>query len=296
MPDQLPPRSSQVSRNEGSKQAEEIIARVQRGDITPDDAEQLAKKHGLPPFAGRPPSSTFDPMSSPTWTPLQAIAWIAFRDVDEVRNASPEFRQHCYVWLPGPSSLTPSFLLLARNRGKKSVGWHMEQMGPPSFSSLADPGQRALEGLATHADKSLGDATTDKVNRAHDDLWAALVTGEIRATGFVGESRQRSVIRSIEWNDLTLDVDADDVVYGHRGLICERVRVNREAILRQWPNEPTLESVLRREAKSRKDGRLTQKDAIKIARHAGVYSTREDVRNALSRDELGGKQGRKKTR
>jgi hypothetical protein len=55
--------------------------------------EARARENGFAPFAAKPPPSIFDPMTATSWTPLQAIVWIATRDINQVREVAEEFRK-----------------------------------------------------------------------------------------------------------------------------------------------------------------------------------------------------------
>ena len=87
-------------------------------------------------------------------------------------------------------------------------------------------------------------------------------------------------------------------VHGHGDF--ENVRVSREAILELFPVDApkailTLDEVLKLAA-DQAGGTLTQAKAEKIAQDQGVYTNREEVRVALKRNNIQGKQGRTKIR
>jgi hypothetical protein len=68
---------------------------------------------------------------------------------------------------------------------------------------------------------------------------------------------------------------------------------SRADVLAIWPEGADLEPLLI-EAANRNGGALRQKKAMEIARETGVSHSRAEVRNAIKRLGLAGKQGRKK--
>jgi hypothetical protein len=54
-------------------------AMVQRGEMTPADAESEAKRQGLGKLASEPDPNDYDPMREPFWTLPMTVAWIAYR-------------------------------------------------------------------------------------------------------------------------------------------------------------------------------------------------------------------------
>lgn len=76
----------------------DILDRVRSGTIQPHDADKEAVARGLPSLSGRPSSSSYDPLGTLDWTPLMVAIWIAFRDMERVRDVSPDFRREWYRW------------------------------------------------------------------------------------------------------------------------------------------------------------------------------------------------------
>ena len=76
----------------------------------------------------------------------------------------------------------------------------------------------------------------------------------------------------------------------------ENVRISRASIMAMFPADspkPTLDQVLM-EAANQNGGTLSQTKAEEIAKDAGVFTTREDLRNALPRLRIEGTQGRRR--
>ena len=70
----------------GEVTRDDLITMVQRGQMIPADAESVAKRLGLGPLASEPDPNNYDPMREPFWTLPMAVAWIAYRTQDAVRN------------------------------------------------------------------------------------------------------------------------------------------------------------------------------------------------------------------
>lgn len=70
----------------GEVTRDDLITMVQRGQMIPADAEFVAKRLGLGPLASEPDPNNYDPMREPFWTLPMAVAWIAYRTQDAVRN------------------------------------------------------------------------------------------------------------------------------------------------------------------------------------------------------------------
>jgi hypothetical protein len=78
---------------------DELISLVRYGKVTPEEAEAQAKASGFEPFARQPELPAFDPMGEPRWTITMAVAWIAWRDLKQVRDNCPGFRKECTQWI-----------------------------------------------------------------------------------------------------------------------------------------------------------------------------------------------------
>ena len=82
----------------GEVTRDDLITMVQRGEMTPADAESEAKRLGLGPLASEPDPNDYDPMREPFWTLPMTVAWIAYRTEDAVRNWWDEYRKECSFW------------------------------------------------------------------------------------------------------------------------------------------------------------------------------------------------------
>jgi hypothetical protein len=138
-----------------------------------------------------------------------------------------------------------------------------------------------------------------ETSRASVLLWRTLEAGTLIATGIDATSEIRREIRPLEWCDLQLvgiGLAAPDLY--RRGLsigvlatrakpVFRELRVHREDVLRAFPENADgsdLEAVLREALHT--NPTLTQPEAFKIARDAGVIAPRDKIREMLR--SLGG--------
>lgn len=77
-----------------------LRAEVMRGNMSPVDAEAKAQALGLDPFEKRPDPNEFDPIVETYWSLAMAVAWIAWRHPDQVRQSWDKFRQEYRSWAP----------------------------------------------------------------------------------------------------------------------------------------------------------------------------------------------------
>jgi hypothetical protein len=208
------------------------LALVELGEMTPDEAENWAAHEGIPPIAGRPDPSIFDPMTQRSWTPLQVVAWIAYLDADKVRDASNEFRDEWYTW----REVAESDIELVQS---KKVA-RLEYVPDPSFFELVAEDAAAMRAANELLTRLLsGDVSA-----------AGLPLGPVTASGLMGCVGSRGDVPAVKWHDLQFDPDNADVALlpwwqsvtmatmGYCDLLIERERV-----LKLWPGSINSSSV-----------------------------------------------------
>ena len=156
-----------VEENELTKA--DVLGLVLKGEWTPDRAEDWAKRVGLPPFAGKPDTAAYDPIKELNWTLCMALIWVASRDIDEVREAWPEWWEAQRTW-----------------REFELHGRRCWSLGPP----------RRPEDYSRYDGYRVDPRTAVK------QLWGELQTGAIVATGVSKRKGLRRVIQREEWCDL----------------------------------------------------------------------------------------------
>jgi hypothetical protein len=204
-----------------------ILDRARRGEITAREAEAEAERRGLGKLASCPPAEDFDPCKRPAWTLPMALAWIAWRSFDEVREWDSEYRDACLEWRTSTDG--PEGRRLQR-RDAATV-WEFECMGYLRVSEL--------EGGATERELDV-----DLPKRTKAALWAALRAGKgITADGIPGGGPRRP-IPAIQWEDLESferNGGRDALCFHHAPdrVAYERVRITQAQILARWPPTDT---------------------------------------------------------
>jgi hypothetical protein len=165
----------------------DIIDKVQRGEWTPEQAEAETARLGIKPFASEPEPAAFDPMCEAWWSLPMAIAWIAWRSPDKVREFWDAYRSECWdwnfrEWRDGPD-------------GPVYAGHFLEQRRPATLSSLLFAEHHdSAQGLLPHGTISITDAKAK--------LWKALGENSFQAMGVSTETGERTVIPDHAWRDL----------------------------------------------------------------------------------------------
>jgi hypothetical protein len=78
-----------------------LLDLVRRGQFPPDEAEREAIRRGIGPLASKPDPFKFDPEGMPWWSLPMALAWIAWRNTDSVREHCAEYSENWSHWVPG---------------------------------------------------------------------------------------------------------------------------------------------------------------------------------------------------
>jgi hypothetical protein len=78
---------------------DDVLNAAWAGEITPEDAEGIAREHGWPAFAKRPgPDEDFDPMNLIRWSRNMALAWIMWRTPEAVCEMWDKYQAACLDW------------------------------------------------------------------------------------------------------------------------------------------------------------------------------------------------------
>lgn len=207
-----------------------LITQAQYGEITRAQAEAEAAANGLEPFERTPDLPQFDPKLESRWSIVMALAWIAWRDFELVREQIPEFRAKCTHWIfrewNEPVNNGTKF---ARRKG-----WFLETRCRPTTFLLTL--------LQSHAGSEDERPARMTVREAEAALWRALSDEHLWAEGF---DAQGKVIRipSMEWAHLKLFQDArEQDIFKYNALDRSEpyteVRFKRDDLLRIWQSWP----------------------------------------------------------
>lgn len=184
--------------------------------MTPDEAEAEARKAGVRPFAEEAPVVDFDPRREVFWTLAMALAWGIWRDPAKVRVYWNDYRRQGWVWRPQDSPACK--------------GWSLER---PRYVSLHD----------VWRDAALSGEAQPRATQMQDELWKALSSAQITATGIPPGRETRVTIPAYDWIDLSpLDwvPGHEEGVFPHSGQVpCyEAVMIARNNIMALWPAPP----------------------------------------------------------
>jgi hypothetical protein len=151
--------------------SDELISLVRRGKITPQQAEAEAAMRGWPPFERKPQLGAFDPMRESRWSIVMAIAWIAWRDLEQTRQQTAAFRSESTHWIFREwDQPIKSGTVFARR-----AGWFLETWSEPTTMRLA-----LLEKIL-EAKGKLPLTRLMSVADAEEELWRALSEGRLVA-------------------------------------------------------------------------------------------------------------------
>lgn len=163
---------------------DKILTKVRLGELTPKEAEELARSKGLEPFAVRPDPALHDPMSKPNWTLTMALAWISSRDLKKVAHWDKDYRDKCLDWF------------LIRVDALSPWGHELRPLSSADARRLEDEETAPIgEHVVTIDRKAVQDA--------REGLWSALLEGKITAEAIPAGERRRVPVPAYEWQDMT---------------------------------------------------------------------------------------------
>jgi len=140
-------------------------------------------------------------MGNPLWTLPMVLAWIAYLDLDEVREWHAPFVDECWHWIWRRWRIGFD--------GQIHEGWLLEQRHKPTV---------ALLGLSAVVDDADGDKPMSvTIREAQDSLWMMLREGFLKATGIDTSTGRRVEIPPVEWHDLEPIQVHGEVDELHRG-------------------------------------------------------------------------------
>ena len=216
-----------MDRNQQQRLRDDLISKALYGKITPKKAEEEAQAAGLAPLASRPPAAKFDPMKESRWTLLQAIAWIAWRDLDFVMEQDSRYRSESTYWsfcrwqVPPPQGEDPQIW----------DGWVLNPLGPSNSALLS------IEDHHMRAEGYLPDTARATPSESEAKLWRALQAGHLKAEAFDRSGHLRE-IPAREWAHLKLIDDRNDQLLKYEALdreVFSKVRLSRDEIRQLWP-------------------------------------------------------------
>lgn len=202
---------------------DDLIREVAYGRMSPDDAEAEAARLGLQPLASRPDPGKFDPMTEAWWTPPMTVAWIAWRDPQQVLNWYDPYRAECLDWHYTEWRLSPDVQVFK--------GYVLNERQRATLASLF---------LSEKYDFVTGEKSPGAiaVNEASSQLQNALKENSLQATGIPNNEEQRIIVPDREWRDLRWieDKGRDVARYGYLSVAgYSDLAFQRRAVLALWP-------------------------------------------------------------
>lgn len=182
----------------GDSRRDQLIQQVRSGAISPEEAENEALRLGLRAIAYRPDPTDYDPMRERFWTLPMAVAWIAYRTVDAVREIWDAYRLECVHWLYSDQFKAPGL-----------SGFDLFHFTPGNLRRL-----KMAEKLeeAREVDRDYSMPVVDAI----DALWQALRGSCFEASGIDLASGKREIIDALRLQDLVFGEDE------HRDVLRER--------------------------------------------------------------------------
>lgn len=180
---------------------DDLITQVIAGTMSRADAEAEASRMGLRAIEYRPKPDEYDPMQEQFWTLPMAVAWIAYRTVDAVRENGDVYRLECVHWL-----YSDHLKALGRS------GFDLFNFSPTSLRRM-----KVAERLEEARD--LDPSYTMPVSDAIDALWQGLRGSCFAASGIELRTGKRDIIDALRLQDLVFGEDE------HRDVLRERAPI-----------------------------------------------------------------------
>jgi hypothetical protein len=204
-----------------------LIHRARIGEITPDEAETEAARQGVGPLATKPNPVDFDPSRMPDWSLPMALAWIAWRTIDAVREHCAEYREEYLLWFPGSWNVPTD------------DGKEFERVDGYELRSLRRSTSVRLVLVESYL-RSAGNLPSTRqmtIEKAEKELFAALSAGHLVAIG-KDDAGKVVDIPQREWPYLRLFEEQEDDVLKHDALDArpafKEIKLWRSDLQRLW--------------------------------------------------------------
>ena len=124
---------------------DEIIDKVQRGEMSPSEAQALVTERKLQSLKREPDLTEFDPLNEPDWTLLMAVTWIAYHSPITFERSGQISRE---IWANGVHGagvhLTPMALFVDTRSFQARNHASFEQLCLEEIVSLLRPPVRMM--------------------------------------------------------------------------------------------------------------------------------------------------------
>ena len=150
-----------------------VIHRAKIGELTPEEAEAEAERQGFGPMATKPNPVDFDPSRMPDWSLPMALAWIAWRTTDSVREHCADYREKCLLWFPGSWNIPAD----DGKEFKRIDGYELRPLGRSTAVRLS-----LVEAYLSSTEK-LPPTRQMTIAKAEKEMFVALASGHLVAIG-----------------------------------------------------------------------------------------------------------------
>ena len=180
-----------------------LIGLAQDGIVSGDELEALARTWGIRPFAQKPSEEEYQPQRYPYWTLPMVITWIAFRDMDAVREQINDYRKASWDWQRAERRIPID--------GGKF--WHTviaDELVSDRPASVAD---LSLKEALAEAQDDHGKIVS--IKSAREALWTNLALGKLTASA-LDAFGSITTVPAHEWPylDLAYELAGPDYVVG----------------------------------------------------------------------------------
>ena len=238
-----------------------LVDDVLHGRLTPDQAEVEAKRLELEPLEWEPSPQEFDSSAELHWSVPMAVAWIASRDLNVVRECWDSYRLACRRWRSTPELSWPDL---------------------PARSWTLEPKDPAHLGTVTTLLRRRSDAAR-RTDSSWEDLVQKLRAGSITAVAIDVSTSKPVEIDRLQWKILSPVKYGDNFALSGGGKIFIEIDLPRKIIeIDIWP-KPTASAASRSFAEE--DAKLIAKMRMlvtngkaKSAQHAAELVAREAQR------------------
>ncbi len=202
---------------------DDILRRASVGELSDEQAEAEAARHGIGKLASEPDQKDFDPDTLTHWSIVMAVAWIAYRSPDAVRESWDKYCAECWDWIWRRWRIGFD--------GEVREGWLLEQRSKPTLLGLAI-------GEAIDRARDNRPPPTMPIRDAEAALWTALRDDVFSASGIDTKTGRRVAIPAIDWHELVAVEgrgEVDEIRYGPIGPGYRDVLVPSKAVRSSWP-------------------------------------------------------------
>lgn len=193
---------------------------IQNGDLQVSDANERLVKLGLPVLHALPALADYkqEVLEKTYWTLPMAVAWIAWRNIDDVVKQFGPYAQHGGYWRDSKGP----------NQSRMGATW--EPANVPSLTFID---------CHEDAEAAYGNPPLKPVRKSQDDLWSELQSGQLFAVGIESGGSHRPIAKErwVSLQPLPFVRGREYIGAGHEKI--SDVEVPAKDVLRIWPETPT---------------------------------------------------------